>query len=222
VAAGESSAKEIIMAETDENPQDETGKDPAVATGKSSVAKTKRASAGGTTRKARVIETREDSITETGPESSAKFSADSVPETGGDFVTETKEESVVVSPVDPVAGIVEAALAEDFEVLEELGTEVLEEAESVASSFSGSVQMFATEASDYSKNCCESSTAFVGALLGAKSYESAVLLQASYAKSVYARFLAHLMKMSGLYWDLLGEASKPIEKLTARADRAKA
>jgi len=221
VAAGESSAKEIIMAETDENPQDETGKDPAVATGKSSVAKTRRASAGGT-RKARVIETREDSITETSPESSAKFSADSVPETGGDFVTETKEESVVVSPVDPVAGIVEAALAEDFEVLEELGTEVLEEAESVASSFSGSVQMFATEASDYSKNCCESSTAFVGALLGAKSYESAVLLQASYAKSVYARFLAHLMKMSGLYWNLLGEASKPIEKLTARADRAKA
>ena len=201
------------MAETDENPQDETGKDPAVATGKSSVAKTKRASAGGT-RKARVIETRE--------ESSAKFSADSVPETGGDFVIETKEESVVVSPVDPVAGIVEAALAENFEVLEELGTEVLEEAESVASSFSGSVQMFATEASDYSKNCCESSTAFVGALLGAKSYESAVLLQASYAKSVYARFLAHLMKMSGLYLNLLGEASKPIEKLTARADRAKA
>ena len=209
------------MTETDESPQDETGKDLAVATGKSSVAKTKRASASGT-RKARVIETREDSIAETSPGFERQIQCRLVPETGDDFVTETKEESEVVSPVDPVAGIVEAALAEDFEVLEELGTEVLEEAESVASSFSGSVQMFATEASDYSKNCCESSTAFVGALLGAKSYESAVLLQASYAKSVYARFLAHLMKMSGLYLNLLGEASKPIEKLTARADRAKA
>jgi hypothetical protein len=30
------------------------------------------------------------------------------------------------------------------------------------------------------------------------------------------------MKMSALYWSLLGEAFKPIEKVTAKADRAKA
>ena len=76
--------------------------------------------------------------------------------------------------------------------------------------------MFATETRDYTKNCFESRAAFVGALLDAKS------LQTGYAVSARARFLAHAMKMSALYWSLLGEAFKPIEKVTAKADRAKA
>jgi hypothetical protein len=133
------------------------------------------------------------------------------------------EETVAAATVDPVAGIIEAALAEDFEVLEKLGKEGLKEAETVASSISGSFQLFATEAADYSKKCLESRAAFVGALLGAKSFESAVQFQVSYAKTAHARFLAHLVKMSGLYWKYIGEASKPIEILTARrtVDRAK-
>jgi hypothetical protein len=131
---------------------------------------------------------------------------------------ETKPES----SVDPVAGIVEAALAEDFEVLEELGKEGLKAAKSAASSFSQSLQMFATETRDYTNNCFESRAAFVGALLGAKSMQSAVQIQTSYAMSARARFLAHAMKMSELYWGLPGVALKPAEKVTAKADRATA
>ena len=132
------------------------------------------------------------------------------------------EETIVETSVDPVAGILEAALAEDFEVLEEIGKEGLKAAKSAASSFSGSFRMFATETRDYTKNCFESRAAFVGALLDAKSLQSAVRIQTGYAVSARARFLAHAMQMSALYWSLLGEAFKPIEKVTAKADRAKA
>jgi Phasin protein len=158
------------------------------------------------------METREESAFETRENSVAETSAKSIPETGEESLTEIKQDSAINSSVDPVAGIVEAALAEDFEVLEELGNEGAKAAESVARSCSGSFQMFATETADYAKQCFESRAAFAGALLGTKSFESAVQVQTSYAKSAYARFLAHLLKMSGLYWNLLGEAtSRPKE-----------
>jgi hypothetical protein len=137
-------------------------------------------------------------------------------------IASSVEETLVESTIDPVAGIVEAALAEDFEVLEEIGKEGLKAAKSAASSFSGSFQMFANETRDYTKNCFESKAAFVGALLGAKSLQSAIRIQTSYATSARARFLAHAMKMSGLYWSLPGVAFKPVEKVTAKADSAKA
>jgi hypothetical protein len=137
-------------------------------------------------------------------------------------IASSVEASLVESTIDPVAGIVEAALAEDFEVLEEIGKEGLKAAKSAASSFSGSFQMFANETRDYTKNCFESKAAFVGALLGAKSLQSAIRIQTSYATSARARFLAHAMKMSGLYWSLPGVAFKPVEKVTAKADSAKA
>ncbi|HUZ90537.1 MAG TPA: phasin family protein [Methylocella sp.] len=204
------------MAETNENPLAETVKEPAVVTGKSSPAKTRKASTGGT-RKAAVIETRKESAPESIENSFPETSAEPILETGREPIPETKEDSAIEeSNVDPVAGIVEAALAGDFEVLEELGNEGVKAAESVARSYSGSFQMFATETADYAKQCFENRAAFAGALLGAKSFESAVQLQTSYAKSAYASFLAHLMKMNGLYWNLLGEASKPIQKVTAR------
>ena len=203
------------MAETNENPPAETVKEPAVVTGKSSPAKTRKTSTGGT-RKAAVIETREEFVPQSIENSFPETSAEPILEAGGEPIPETKEDSAIQSNVDPVAGIVEAALAEDFEVLEELGNEGVKAAESVARSYSGSFQMFATETADYAKQCFENRAAFAGALLGAKSFESAVQLQTSYAKSAYASFLAHLMKMNGLYWNLLGEASKPIKKVTAR------
>jgi Phasin protein len=115
--------------------------------------------------------------------------------------------------VDPVTGIVEAALTDDFEVLQELGDESLRAAQSIASSYSGNFRMFAAEAANYSKTCAETRAAFAGALLSAKSLEKAIQLQNSYANSAYARFMAHLLKMNGLYWNLLGEAFKPVPQV---------
>jgi Phasin protein len=119
---------------------------------------------------------------------------DIVPTTGKEFVVPpldevraapsiggSVDETIVETSVDPMAGIVEAALAEDFEVLEELGKEGLKAAKSAASSFFGSFRMFATETRDYTKNCFESRAAFVGALLDAKCLQSVVRIQTGYA-----------------------------------------
>jgi hypothetical protein len=124
--------------------------------------------------------------------------------------------------VDPVTGIVEAALTDDFEVLEELGDESLRAAQSLASSYSGNFRMFAAEAANYSKTCAETRAAFAEALLSAKSLEKAIQFQNSYAKSAHARFMAHLLKMNGLYWSLLGEACKPVPQVLTKAPRAQA
>lgn len=141
---------------------------------------------------------------------------------GPQLVARIAEEGMTESTIDPVAGIVEAAVTDDFEVLEELGTEGLLAAKSAVNSYTASFQLFANEAKHYSKSCVESRAAFFGALLGAKSLESAVQLQTSYAKSAAARYLAHLMKISGLYWSFLGEVSKPAGRVLAKPDRAKA
>jgi Phasin protein len=109
-------------------------------------------------------------------------------------------------PVDPVTGVIEAALTDDFEVLEELGDESLRAAQSLATSYSESVRLFASEAANYSRSCFEARAAFAGAALDAKSFEYAVQLRNCYAKSAYARFMAHLLKMNALACRQLGEA----------------
>lgn len=115
------------------------------------------------------------------------------------------EEETAASPsIEPAAAVVEAALEDDFEVLEEVGAAELKEAEACVHSLCTSFRMFAYEASDYSKKSFESRALFLGALLGAPSLKSAVELQTSYAEAASARYLALLMKMGGLYGNLLG------------------
>ncbi|WGJ15445.1 phasin family protein [Methylocapsa sp. D3K7] len=110
------------------------------------------------------------------------------------------------SPVDPVTGVIEAALADDFEVLEELGDESLRAAQSLATSYSENARLFAREAANYSRSCFEARASFAGAVLTAKSFENAVQLRNCYAKSAYARFMAHLLNMNALACRQLGEA----------------
>ena len=81
--------------------------------------------------------------------------------------------------------------------------------------------MFASEATDYSKKCLESGSAFVEKLRGAKSLESAIQIQSDYAKSAYAEFVAYLVKMSDLYCNLFKLSSTPIEKAAAKIEGAK-
>jgi hypothetical protein len=187
------------MAEPDENLLAEPTKELAEVTA------IRRASAGGS-KKPPVIQSGKETAIGTGDDFVTTTCAASIVETRAASIPETEENSAIESRIDPVAGIVEAALTEDLEVLEELGDEGVRTAESVANSYFGGFRILAAETADYAKECMESRVAFTGALLGAKSFESVVELQTSYAKSAHARLLAHLMKMSGLSWSLLGEA----------------
>jgi len=134
-------------------------------------------------------------------------------------MTSDVEDSGADSVIDPETAIFEAAVAEDFNIVEELAREELKAADAAARPISESVQLFAAEAKNYARTYFEGRAAFSAALLGAKTLDAAVQMQTSYAISAYARFLAHLLKVGGLYGTLLGAALKPVEKVTAKADR---
>lgn len=121
------------------------------------------------------------------------------------------EEGVAEPSGDPVAVIFEAAMAEDFEILEELGNEGVKAVDWAARGFSESFQLFAAETTDFSKNYFENRAAFVNELLGAKTLGSAIQIQAGYTKSACARFLAHLVKMNDLYCNFLKKTPAPDE-----------
>jgi hypothetical protein len=164
--ADASSAKEIEMAKTNEDPLAATGEDPVVETSKASVAETRKA---------------------------AWSRPGKIP------VAETRE------------GLPGVMGFENPQKLENGGVEA-----SAASSFAGSFQMFAAEATDYWNKSLESGSAFIEKLCGAKSLESAIQIQSDYAKSAYAEFVAYLVKMSDLYCNLFKQDSKPIEKAAAK------
>lgn len=127
-------------------------------------------------------------------------------ETREDSVAETREDRPVVETSEdhPVVG--------DFENLQKLGNGGVE----------ASFQMFAAEATDYSKKSLEGGSDFIEKLRGAKSLESAIQIQSDYAKSAYAEFVAYLVKMSDLYCNLFKQGSTPIEKAAAKIDGVKA
>jgi phasin protein len=138
------------------------------------------------------VETGKASVVETGEASVAKTRKAPVAETRTAFVVETREDSVAEN-------IEDHPVVMDFENLQKLGNGGVEAAASAAGSFSGSFQMFAAEATDYSKKSLESGSAFIEKLRGAKSLESAIQIQSDYAKSAYVEFVAYLVKMSDLY-----------------------
>jgi hypothetical protein len=200
-SADSSSAKEIDMAETNEEPLAATGEDPVVETGKASVSKAPVAE----TRKAFVVETREDSVAKASKALVAKTRKAVAVETKEDSVAETREEHPVVL---------------DLENLQKFGNGGGEAAASAASS-AGCFQMFADEATYYSKKSLESGSAFIEKLRAAKSLESAIQIQNDYAKSAYAEFLAYLVKMSDLYCKLFKRGATPIEKAAAKIEGVK-
>jgi hypothetical protein len=221
-SADPSSAKEIDMAETNEEPLAATGEDPVVETRKASVAETSKAPVA-ETRKAFVVETREDfvagtnkaSVAKTNKASVAKTSKAPLAETRKAFVVETREDHPMVETSE------DHPVVTDFENLQKLGNGGVEAAASAARSFAGSFQMFADEATDYSKKSLESGSAFIEKLRAAKSLESAIQIQSDYAKSAYAEFLAYLVKMSDLYCNLFKRGATPIEKAAAKIEGVK-
>jgi hypothetical protein len=159
--------------------------------------------------------TGEDPVVETGKASVAKKTSKvPVAERRKAFVVETREDSVAkIREEHPVVM--------DFENLQKLGNGGVEAAASAASSFAGSFQMVAAEATDYSKKSLESGSAFIEKLRGATSLESAIQIQSDYAKSAYAEFMAYLVKMSDLYCNLFKRVSTPVEKAAAKIEGVK-
>lgn len=146
----------------------------------------------------------------------------SVAETRKALVVETREDSVAETRKDhPVV--------RDFENLQKTWERISKRLEndggdgaaSAASSFAGSIRMFADEAIEYSKTSLQGGAAFIERLRGAKSLESVIQIQSDYAKSAYAGFVAYLVKMSDRYCNQFKRVSTPIEKAAAKIESVK-
>ncbi len=83
-----------------------------------------------------------------------------------------------------------------------------------------SAQAIMVELVDYSKKSVEDSAAAWEKLMGAKSLEKAVEIQAEYLRSSYEGFVAEATKLGELYGDLAKEAYKPFESAAAKAASA--
>lgn len=104
--------------------------------------------------------------------------------------------------------------AENFQ---KFSKEQMEAANKLAASYSKNFQQLAVEATDYSKKSLEQGAAAIEKLLGAKTLDKAIEVQADYAKQAYEGFVAQATKMGELYVAMAKDAYKPFEAVVAKA-----
>jgi hypothetical protein len=105
----------------------------------------------------------------------------------------------------------------NFDDFQKLGKENMDVAMKQFGTVSKGWQAIATEFADYSKKSFEEGSAALEKLLGAKSLDKAIEIQADYAKTAYEGFVAQATKMGELYADLAKETYKPFETYIAKA-----
>jgi len=109
----------------------------------------------------------------------------------------------------------------NFEDIQKLNKENMEAAMKSFGALSKVTQAIATEVADYSKKSFEDGAKVMEKLLGAKSLDKAIEIQADYAKTTYEDFVAEATKIGELYVDLAKETFKPFETYVAKAAPAK-
>jgi hypothetical protein len=72
-------------------------------------------------------------------------------------------------------------------------------------------QAIASETAEYSKKAYEANVAHVEALMGVKSFEAAVELNTSFAKSAVEGYLAELNKLGEMYSDFAKQTYTPAQ-----------
>lgn len=108
---------------------------------------------------------------------------------------------------------------EDFQ---KLGKSQIEAATASAAAVSRGVQQIATEASAFAKRSVEDGSAATTRLMGAKSLDGAVQVQAEYAKSALEGLVAQAGRMGSLMMGVGKDAAKPFEAVMPFGFGAKA
>jgi hypothetical protein len=108
-------------------------------------------------------------------------------------------------------------MLKNFDEMQKYGKEQMDSTMKVWGQMSKGVQAIAAETADYSKRSFEEGSAALEKLLGAKSLEKAIEIQAAYAKTAYEGFVAQATKMGELYADLAKETYKPFESLVNKS-----
>jgi hypothetical protein len=81
-------------------------------------------------------------------------------------------------------------------------------------------QAIATETAEYSKTSYEANVAHLEQLMSVRSFEAAIELNASFAKSAVEGYLAELNKLSEMYSDIAKQAYVPAQASAARTTEA--
>jgi hypothetical protein len=105
--------------------------------------------------------------------------------------------------------------------MQKLGKDNMDAAMKSFGAFSKTGQAIAAEVVDYSKKSFEDGTKVMEKLLGAKSLEKAIEIQADYAKTAYEGFVAQATKIGELYADLAKETYKPFETYSTKVAPSK-
>lgn len=105
----------------------------------------------------------------------------------------------------------------NFDDMQKLGKENLDATVKSFGVLSKSAQSIAAEMADYSKKSIDDGTKAMEKLLGAKTLEQAVAIQADYAKTAYEVFMAEATKIGGLYMNLAKETYKSFEPYVTKA-----
>jgi hypothetical protein len=102
-------------------------------------------------------------------------------------------------------------MVKNIEDVQKLGKDNMDAAMNSMGAVSKSLQAIAVEMADYSKKSFEQGAAAAEKLVGAKSIEKAMEVQADYAKTAYEGLVSQSAKFNGLYADLAQITIKPFE-----------
>ncbi len=103
----------------------------------------------------------------------------------------------------------------NFDELQKLGKHNLEATTKTFEALAKSTQSIASEVTNYSRKSLEDGSTMMGKLLGAKTPEQAVEIQADFARTALEGYIAGLTKISELYADLAKETFKSFEPKVA-------
>ena len=81
-------------------------------------------------------------------------------------------------------------------------------------------QAIASETAEYSKKAYEANVAHLEQLMSVKSFEAAIELNTSFAKSAMEGYLAELNKLGELYSDIAKQTYVPAQAAAAKASEA--
>jgi hypothetical protein len=107
-------------------------------------------------------------------------------------------------------------MVKNIEDVQKMGKDNMEAAMTSFGAVSKSLHAIAVEMTDYSKKSFEQTAAAAEKLVGAKSVERALEVQADYAKRAYESFVSQAAKFGELYSDLAQVTYKPFEGIVTK------
>ncbi|MGO4571077.1 phasin family protein [Microvirga sp. 2TAF3] len=108
-------------------------------------------------------------------------------------------------------------MIQPFDQFQKFGQDNLDATMKVLGTLSKGAQAIAVESAEFAKKAFEQNSAAVEQLLGARSLDKAVEIQADYVRKSYDGLVSQSAKFGDFYSTLATEAFKPYEGLMARA-----